>query len=110
MFHPTYQVLLWLDTNATQSEFSTGVELMDVNELIASMETAAVFRQLSKVVEKADLLRYEVFLTNPILFLKKISSQIEVAPQFIQMLQVDWVGLDWKLKSSLLRAVPMKMF
>ena len=57
-------MLLWLDTNATQFEFSTNVELMDVNELIGSMETEAVFRQLSKVVEKADLLRYEVFLTN----------------------------------------------
>ena len=57
-------MLLWLDTNATQFEFSTSVEFMDVNGLIGSMETAAVFRQLSKVVEKADLLRYEVFLTN----------------------------------------------
>ena len=62
------QVLLWLDTNATQFEFSTSVEFMDVNGLIGSMETAAVFRQLSKVVEKADLLRYEVFLTNLSLF------------------------------------------
>ena len=58
-------MLLWLDTNATQFEFSTNVELMDVNELIGSMETEAVFRQLSRVVEKADLLRYEVILTNP---------------------------------------------
>ena len=58
------QVLLWLDTNATQFEFSTSVEFMDVNELIGSMETEAVFRQLSKVVEKADLLRYEVVLSN----------------------------------------------
>ena len=33
-----------------------------MNELIGSMETEAIFRQLSKVVEKADLLRYEVVL------------------------------------------------
>ena len=58
-------MLLWLDKNATQFEFSTNVEFMDANELISSMKTAAVFRQLSRVVEKADLLRYEVILTNP---------------------------------------------
>ena len=64
MFDQTLQVLLWLDMNATQSEFSTSVQFMDVNELIGSLETEAVFNHLSKVVEKADLLRYEVFLEN----------------------------------------------
>ena len=53
------QVLLWVDTNATQN-FSTNVEFMDVNGLIGSMENKAVFRQLERVVHRADLLRYEV--------------------------------------------------
>ena len=53
------QVLVWLDKNATQ-EFSSNVELMDVNELVGSLETEAVYRQISRLVEKADLLRYEV--------------------------------------------------
>ena len=35
-----------------------------MNELIGSMETGAVYRQIKKIVEKADLLRYEVILTN----------------------------------------------
>ena len=52
-------MLLWVDTNATQN-FSTNVEFMDVNGLIGSLENKAVFRQLERVVHKADLLRYEV--------------------------------------------------
>ena len=54
-------MLVWLDKNASQ-EFSSNVELMDVNELVGSMETEAVYRQISSLVEKADLLRYEVFV------------------------------------------------
>ena len=57
------QVFLWLDKNATQM-FSNNVKFMDVNKLVGSMETGVVFNQLSRVVEKADLLRYEVFLSN----------------------------------------------
>ena len=57
------QVFLWLDKNATQ-KFSNNVKFMDVNELVGSMETESVFNQISRVVEKADLLRYEVFLSN----------------------------------------------
>ena len=57
------QVFLWLDKNATQM-FSNNVKFMDVNELVGSMQTEAVFNQISRVVEKADLLRYEVFLSN----------------------------------------------
>ena len=64
MYFFPFQVLLWLDKNATQN-FSSNVEFMDVNELIGSMETGAVYRQIKKIVEKADLLRYEVILTNP---------------------------------------------
>ena len=52
-------MLVWLDRNATQ-EFSINVELMDANQLVGSLETEAVYRQISRVVEKADLLRYEV--------------------------------------------------
>ena len=56
---------MWLDKNATK-EFSSNVELMDVNdELIGSLETEAIYRKLSRVVHKADLLRYEVILPNP---------------------------------------------
>ena len=57
------QVFLWLDKNATQI-FSNNVKFMNVNELVGSMETGSVFNQISRVVEKADLLRYEVFLSN----------------------------------------------
>ena len=56
---------MWLDKNATK-EVSSNVELMDVNdELIDSLETEAIYRKLSRVVHKADLLRYEVILPNP---------------------------------------------
>ena len=51
--------MLWLEKNTTQ-EFSSNVELMDVNELVSSLETEAVYRKISRLVEKADLLRYEV--------------------------------------------------
>ena len=64
MYFFPLQVLLWLDKNATQ-EFSPNVELMDVNKLIGSMETESVYRQMKRLVEKADLLRYEVLPTNP---------------------------------------------
>ena len=57
-------MFLWLDKNTTQ-KFSSNVQFMDVNELIGSMETEAVYRQIKRVVERADLLRYEVLLTNP---------------------------------------------
>ena len=53
--------MLWLEKNTTQ-EFSSNVELMHVNQLVGSMETKTVYRQISRVVEKADLLRYEVIL------------------------------------------------
>ena len=53
--------MLWLEKNTTQ-EFSSNVELMDVNELVSSLETEAVYRKISRLVEKADLLRYEVFV------------------------------------------------
>merc|ERR1719341_2035065 len=48
-----------MDKNATQ-QFSSTVEFRDVNGLVGSLENEAVFTQLSKVVEKADLLKYEV--------------------------------------------------
>merc|ERR1719341_1557781 len=48
-----------MDKNATQ-QFSSTVEFRDVNGLVGSLQDEAVFTQLSKVVEKADLLRYEV--------------------------------------------------
>ena len=59
IFFLLLQVLVWLDRNATQ-EFSSNVDLMDANQLVGSLETEAVYRQISRVVEKADLLRYEV--------------------------------------------------
>ena len=58
--------MLWLDKNAT-TEFSSRVDIMDVNELVGSMENEAIFTQISGVVEKADLLRYEVLLLERVL-------------------------------------------
>ena len=37
---------------------------MDLDQLIGSIETKDVYRQTSRIIEKADLLRYEVFLLN----------------------------------------------
>ena len=59
------QVLLWLEKNdSTHQQLSSRVERMDVNTLINSSENEAIYRQISRVVIKADLLRYEVSLIN----------------------------------------------
>ena len=56
------QVILWLERNDSRSQLSSRVELRDANTLINASENVAMFRQISRVVIKADLLRYEVFL------------------------------------------------
>ena len=56
-------MLLWADKNVTQ-KISSSVALMDFAQLIGSIETKDVYRQTSRIIEKAALLRYEVFLLN----------------------------------------------
>ena len=53
-------MILWLERNDSRSQLSSRVELRDVNTLINASENVAMFRQISRVVIKADLLRYEV--------------------------------------------------
>ena len=55
-------MILWLERNDSRSQLSSRVELRDVNTLINASENEAMFRQISRVVIKADLLRYEVSL------------------------------------------------
>ena len=54
------QVILWLERNDSRSQLSSRVELRDANTLINASENVAMFHQISRVVIKADLLRYEV--------------------------------------------------
>ena len=62
------QVILWLERNDSISQLSSTVERRDVNAVINASENEAIFRQISRVVIKADLLRYEVFLQYPYRF------------------------------------------
>ena len=58
------QVILWLERNDTTSQLSSQVEIKDVKTLINSSDNETILRQITRVVIKADLLRYEVFLNG----------------------------------------------
>ena len=62
------QVILWLERNDSINQLSSTVEPRDVSAVINASENEAIFRQISRVVIKADLLRYEVFLQYPYRF------------------------------------------
>ena len=72
------QVILWLERNDSISQLSSTVERRDVSAVINASENEAIFRQISRVVIKADLLRYEV------LVLKERAS-IKIVPGFVQI-------------------------
>ena len=65
-------MILWLEKNVSRSNLSRRVERRDVNALINASENESIFRQISRVVIKADLLRYEVSL---IIFQNKIGRK-----------------------------------
>ena len=55
------QVMLWLERNYTRTHLSSQVEIRDVNILIDASDNESILRQITRIVIKADLLRYEVF-------------------------------------------------
>ena len=67
-------MILWLERNDSISQLSSTVEQRDVNALINASENKGIFQQISRVVIRADLLRYEVFLQNPNEFSYKFMS------------------------------------
>ena len=57
-------MILWTDASDTLAELSHTVDLRDVNSLLSgNLKNEAIFRQLSEVGARADLLKYEVLVT-----------------------------------------------
>ena len=54
-------MILWTDVSNTLAELSHTVEQRDVNSLLSgNLQNEVVFRQLTEVGARADLLKYEV--------------------------------------------------
>ena len=54
-------MILWTDVNEALAELSHTVEQRDVNSLLSgNLKNEVVFRQLTEVGARADLLKYEV--------------------------------------------------
>ena len=83
------QVILWLERNDSRIQLSGRVERRDVNTLINSSENEAMFRQISRVVVKADLLRYEVSLLKysefPTIRLAENKDAIKFASVYVEL-------------------------
>ena len=83
------QVILWLERNDSRIQLSSRVERRDVNTLINSSENEAMFRQISRVVVKADLLRYEVSLLKysefPTIRLAENKDAIKFASVYVEL-------------------------
>ena len=82
-------MILWLEKNVSRSNLSRRVERRDVNTLINSSENEAMFRQISRVVVKADLLRYEVSLLKysefPTIRLAENKDAIKFASVYVEL-------------------------
>ena len=82
-------MILWLERNDSRVQLSGRVERRDVNTLINSSENEAMFRQISRVVVKADLLRYEVSLLKyskfPTIRLAENKDAIKFASVYVEL-------------------------
>ena len=57
-------MILWTDANEPLAELSHTVEQRDVKSLLSGVHNEEVFRQLTEVGARADLLKYEVVLPS----------------------------------------------
>ena len=57
-------MILWTDANKALAELSHTVQQRDVKSLLSDLHNEEVFRQLTEVGARADLLKYEVVLSS----------------------------------------------
>ena len=55
-------MILWTDANEPLAQLSHTIEQRDVKSLLSGLHNEEVFRQLTEVGARADLLKYEVVL------------------------------------------------
>ena len=53
-------MILWTDANKALAELSHTVQQRDVKSLLSDLHNEEVFRQLTEIGARADLLKYEV--------------------------------------------------